>query len=260
MLQANGASLYYEHHGESETAPALVLAHGMGGNHAIWFQQIPALAKHFPVIIFDHRGFGNSTDPQGRGRDAYVDDLTAILDHLQLDRVALVGQSMGGGTCISFCCENPDRVSKLFVADSLHALIESPDVEEIMNRARGKTEGLGQIERVLGRRVREENPLAAVLYRQINSFNEVTRNTLKGSFKRYSTVQLDSTEVPVVFIAGTEDVLFPIEAIRLVSQKLQNSKLVEIPETGHSAFFESPQVFNETLLAELLNNRDRGTA
>jgi len=249
-LQANGAELYYEEHGGGEQA--LVLAHGMGGNHAIWFKQIPALAEHFRVITFDHRGFGNSSDPDGCGRSAYVDDLTAILDHLDIASAILVGQSMGGGTCISFTCEHPGRVDALVIADCLHALEESEGVAEIMDRARAATADLTQLQRVLGRRMREQDPEAATLYRQINSFNAVTRHTLAGSFHRYSPAQLAATGVSILFVAGVEDVLFPIEAIRLIQQQVADSSLVEIEDTGHSAFYESPEKFNAALLAALL--------
>jgi pimeloyl-ACP methyl ester carboxylesterase len=252
LLQANGADLYYEEHCDCPGERALVLAHGMGGNHAIWFRQLPVLAEHFRVISFDHRGFGNSTDPQGLGHSAYVDDLKAIIDALQLQRVSLLGQSMGGGTCISFACTYPGRVEALVVADSLHALQESAEIAAIMDAARDRSRDLGQIERVLGARVRSQDPLAAVLYRQINSFNSVNRHNLAGSFHRFAPAELAATGIPVLFIAGTEDVLFPIEAIRLMQRQVAGSRLVEIPDTGHSAFYESPVEFNAALLTALL--------
>ncbi|WP_116365265.1 alpha/beta fold hydrolase [Parahaliea mediterranea] len=247
-LQANGATLYYEEHGLGADAPALVLAHGMGGNHAIWFRQLTDFAARFRVITFDHRGFGNSSDPAGEGRSAYVADLLALLDHLHIERAHLLGQSMGGGTCISFTCQHPRRVASLVVADSLHALQEGPEVATIMDAARAATANLGQIERVLGRRVREEDPTAAVLYRQINSFNAVTRHNLAGAFVRHAPSALAYTGVPVLFIAGTDDVLFPIAAIRLVAAQVAGAQLVEIPDTGHSAFYESPAAFNRAVL------------
>jgi len=55
VLAADGADLYWEAHGEG---PAIVLAHGVGGNHAIWFRQLGPLSRANRVITFDHRGFG----------------------------------------------------------------------------------------------------------------------------------------------------------------------------------------------------------
>src|SRR5438094_6559471 len=53
----NGIELYYEVHGNG---PAVVFAHGAGGNHLSWWQQVPVLARQYRCISFDHRGFGQS--------------------------------------------------------------------------------------------------------------------------------------------------------------------------------------------------------
>src|ERR1700747_3468869 len=94
FARVNGIDLYYEIHGDG---PALVLAHGAGGNHLRWWQQVPVLAQHFRRVSLDHRGFGSSHDLlAGPGADSYVEDLRQLLDHLGIERTALVAQSMGG--------------------------------------------------------------------------------------------------------------------------------------------------------------------
>lgn len=247
-LDIAGDSLYYELHGSVDAGETLVLAHGMGGNHAIWFQQLGPLGENFLLLTFDHRGFGNSTDREGSGRSAYVDDLRVLLDHLALPRVSLLGQSMGAGTCVGFTCRFPQRVRRLVIADSLHGLEESAPVREIMDRARAATADLDQIERVLGPSIRARDPLAAVLYRQINSFNATDRFALRGAFTVYSAEALAATGVPILFVAGEDDVLFPIEAIRLLHEAVADSSLVTLAGTGHSAFYENPEGFNQTVL------------
>jgi len=158
---------------------------------------------------------------------------------------------MGGGTCIGFSCTYPERVSALVVADSLHGLVESEEVAVLMDEARAATDNLSQIERVLGQRVRQESPEAEVLYRQINSFNDTDKSNLTGAFKRFEPAELGATGLPILFIAGDEDVLFPIEAIRKAQEQVIGSFLVEVYQTGHSAFFESPTEFNDSVLSTL---------
>src|SRR5438270_8622571 len=100
LAQVNGIELYYEIHGDG---PGLVLAHGAGGNHLSWWQQVPVLSRHFRCVTFDHRGFGSSRDvPGGPGAEAFIEDLRQLLDHLGIDRVALMAQSMGGWTSLGF--------------------------------------------------------------------------------------------------------------------------------------------------------------
>lgn len=249
QLELDDASLYYEVHGDGEP---VVFAHGMGGNHAIWWRQVECFARAWRVITFDHRGFGRSTDPVHRGRAAFVEDLAALLDHLGIERAALVGQSMGGGTCVGFTRRWPARVAALVLADTLHGLEESPAVAAVMARAREATRELPQAERVLGAAFRAANPAESLLYRQISSFNATDRHTLAGEWgDPCPPAALAASGVPVLFIAGSEDVLFPIEAIRAMQESVAGSFLVEVSGAGHSAFWERPQEFNDSVASAL---------
>src|SRR6266852_83785 len=91
----NGIRLYYESHGDG---PAIVFAHGAGGNHLSWWQQVPAFQNRYRCITFDHRAFGLSLDAEGGGRAQFAADVVALLDKLEVDRFFLVAQSMGGRT------------------------------------------------------------------------------------------------------------------------------------------------------------------
>ncbi|MET4685208.1 alpha/beta fold hydrolase [Brevundimonas faecalis] len=245
ILKTAGAEIYYQTHG---AGPAVVLAHGIGGNHAIWYGQIEILARSNRVILFDHRGFGQSRDLDGRGRDAFVEDLTTLLDHLGVDRAALVGQSMGAGTCIGFAHQAPERVAALAICDSLHGVVESEAVKAIMDVARANTAAMDQIDRVLGAGAPRD---LAMLYRQISSFNAADRHSLTGRFTARPAADLAGKGFPILFLCGTEDVIFPIEAVRLVQEEVAGSFLVEINDVGHSAFLEAPVQFNDTILSLL---------
>lgn len=250
VLKINEDSIYYEVHGQGEP---VVLLHGLGGNHATWFQQTAIYSKGYQVILIDQRGFGNSTDKAGLGRSGFVSDLTAVLDHLKIDKAALIGQSMGGGTAITFAAQNPQRVSALVIADSLHCIEESADVAAIMDKARADTDGLSQIERVLGKATIERDPTAATLYQQINSFNATNRSNLVGSYSdvKVTPKALSELGCPVMFIVGHDDVLFPLEAVRLVQEQVEGSFIIEFDNCGHSAFYERAQEFNDSVLSLL---------
>jgi len=113
----NGIELYYQVHGQG---PAVVFAHGAGGNHMSWWQQVPAFARHCRCVTFDHRGFGFSGDGvDGPGPTAFVDDLRGLLDYLDIEQAFLVGQSMAGWTCMGFALAHPQRVRALVMANTL---------------------------------------------------------------------------------------------------------------------------------------------
>lgn len=247
FLPIGQSELYYEDQGEG---PAIVLAHGIGGNHASWFQQVGAFAKSYRVVTFDHRGFGRSTDTENAGRGAFVSDLLALLDHLGIDQAVLVGQSMGGGTCVSFAHAHPDRVRALVIASSLHAIAEPDDVAPLMDFARAATRDMSQLDRVLGAAFREANPVQATLYAAIASFNRADRHSLAGAWPMLVAPEAVGGGKPVLFLAGMEDVVFPIEAVRRMQAQVPGSFLVEV-SAGHSVFFETPAEFNDSLLSFL---------
>jgi len=257
-VNLNGAELYYEDYkpdatdGDVERPPAVVLAHGVGGNHAIWFQQIDALRQTHRVVTFDHRGFGNSSDPQALGRSAHAQDLLGLLDHLNIEQTALIGQSMGGGTCVGLVALAAQRVSSLVLADTLHGIRLPARASEIMQQAQATSSNLGQIERVLGRRTREEAPAKATLYRQINSFNATDRRNLQGDYPQLlGPEELAATGIPILFIAGEDDILFPVAAIRDVQARVKGSKWIKMKGVCHSAFYEDPENFNRHVQAFL---------
>jgi pimeloyl-ACP methyl ester carboxylesterase len=258
MIEIEGGELYFSDHGDG---PLIVLAHGIGGNHAVWYQQIATLARSYRVVAFDHRGFGLSRDASGEGRGAFARDLLALLDHLAVDKAVLVGQSMGGGSCIAFAGLHPDRVAALVVASSLHALVESDAVAALMQRARADTEALPQFDRVLSDSFRRDHPEATLLYGELSSFNRTSRRSLTGEWPLLQTPeQLGALGLPVLFIAAALDRLFPVAAMRQTQARVKGAFLVEIDDAGHSAFFERPAEFNDSLLSFLQMCRITGRA
>ena len=143
FTRVNGIDLYYEVHGlpvgEAET---IVFAHGAGGSHLSWWQQVPYFAEKYTCVTFDHRGYGQSVDtPGGPGGGAYVDDLRGLMDHLGIEQAHLVAQSMGGWTCLGFALRWPERVRKLVMADT-HGGLRSPAIAEAARAAAGGGEPL----------------------------------------------------------------------------------------------------------------------
>lgn len=97
--------------------PPVLMLPGWGAAIYMYRHAFDELARQgLRVIALDLRGFGLSDRPKDRGAyrlDAYISDLLATLDALSLDRVALVGQSMGGGLALRFALRHPNRVTQL---------------------------------------------------------------------------------------------------------------------------------------------------
>lgn len=239
----------YESRGEG---PAIVFAHGVAGNHASWFQQVPVFSKSYRVVTFDHRGFGRSADSDGKGRAGFVDDLKEMLDELAIEKACLVGQSMGGGTVVGFAGRYPERVSALVVADSLFG-IELPDtIQAGFDEAKAKAAGLDQLARVVGAAFPESEPEKTCLYQALASFNATSRSNLPGEWGRlYSPGELQKLGIPILFVVGEGDPLVPPELVHELSSMIAGSFVAEISGAGHSPYFEKPTEFNDSLLSFL---------
>lgn len=245
FVTAGRSKLYFEEYGQG--AP-IVLAHGVGGNHASWFNQIPTFAKSYRVISLDQRAFGNSEDVEGVGRSAFVDDLAALLDQLEIEQAVLIGQSMGGGTVAAFTCRFPARVRALVHCDSLAGVkLDEPHATAYRNLSE-QTYHLSQAERVLGPTTLANDPERTLLYLQIASFNSVSLKTVKGAPTPWTPSELAATGVPVLFVVGEEDVICPPQFVRVMHEQVPGSKYVEIKRSGHSAYFEQPVEFNRAVL------------
>jgi 3-oxoadipate enol-lactonase len=252
-LEVDGARLYYEVHGHG---PWLVFAHGAGGNHLSWWQQVPAFARRYRCLVFDQRGFGLSRQGEEAPDPArFVDDLEALLQHLEAQEVRLVAQSMGGLACLGYALRHPQRVRALVMANTLvgmrRAVWAAAD-EETRRLAQDRWEQRrAQLpRRALSRRFARRRPRLAFLYREIAALNGPRPDDLP---RRYPVLDpsgeaIRSLPVPVLFIAGEEDDLFPPPLVAVAARLLPNARLLVVPRAGHSVYFEQPETFNRAVL------------
>jgi pimeloyl-ACP methyl ester carboxylesterase len=236
--QINGIELYYEVHGQG---PAVVFAHGAGGNHLSWWQQVPVLARQYRCISFDHRGFGQSLDvPHGPGSQAFVQDLKGLLDHLEIERAALVAQSMGGRTCLGFTLAYPERVPALVMADTTGGF---SDARMAQLRAEGETAlaGANPPPRTYARHFPQEQPASAFLYEQIRALNP-PRQEAAGPGP--TAEQVRALRTPTLLIVGEHDVIAPPALMKMFQNYIPHARLAEVAGAGHSVYFEKSAEFN----------------
>ena len=101
----------------SPDAPPMVLLHGGGNDRTAWDQVLPAFAQTHRVYALDLRGFGESGRPGAYSFELMRDDVLGFLDALGLDRIVLIGHSMGGTVAWLLAQDHPDRLTHLVIED-----------------------------------------------------------------------------------------------------------------------------------------------
>jgi len=254
-LKRPDCSIYYEVMGEG---PAIVFAHGLGGNQLSWWQQLAHFSARYACIAFAHRGFTpSSAVPGAAAPDAYAGDLAALIDELKLRDVRLVAQSMGGWTCLEYALRHPARVKALVMACTSGAVdpgavpgFGKAEFEAWTKRAAGMNAAM-ESRGVLsagGERLAREQPALAVLYRQINQLNPDDFRTAVRLRIREMRNQppslLASLPMPVLFLNGEEDTVFPSPAGPGLAGLAPRGRHISVPKAGHSVYFERAAEFN----------------
>ena len=206
------------------------------------------LSRRYKVITWDQRSFGNSTDHAGRhNAEAFAADLLALLDHMEIDKAHVAGQSMGGWTTVRFALNHPDRVRSVILADTTGGIV-TDEVRADYERLRSG-EARAEAERARAEGRLDEDPMRAFLYGQISSLNG-KRPTDIGAMLfgvDYAPRAAELT-MPVLMIVGSEDPLFRPPSIRTIANLLPNVRVVEIPGAGHSPYFYQPDRWNRVVL------------
>ncbi|MEX1254600.1 MAG: alpha/beta hydrolase [Dehalococcoidia bacterium] len=247
-LHLDGCDLYYETAGHG---PALVFAHGLGGNHMSWWQQVPHFRDRYTCVTFAHRGFAPSREAVGGpGPAAFIDDIEALIEHLGFEDVRLVAQSMGGMAALGYALRHPERVRALVLAATGGATMNQ-ELRRIFveHRARNLEAPLFAkgIHPAAGERMAREQPDLHFLYWQISDLSDdLDREALRAKAlaqPRNSPEEVAALGVPILCVTGEEDVVVPTEAIELLAS-LIGARLERVPEAGHSVYFERAATFN----------------
>lgn len=245
----NDIEIYYEVHGQG---PNLVFAHGSGGNHLSWWQQIPYFAKHYRCVVYDHRTFGRTKDGEPpMGRAAFAEDLKCLLDYLDIEKTAVIAHSMGGRSGSGFTLRNPGRVWGLVLSGS-NGGADSAEARQVRQEHKSNPPFTpkGAL-RAISPKFTREHPEKAFLYRQIMRSNpphgpdflKVPKH-LWGISTHERFIEL---ETPVLYLTGDEDVIVHPETIKIASRLVTQSELFVFQECGHSTYYEQPKTFNSTV-------------
>jgi 3-oxoadipate enol-lactonase len=251
-------------------APGLLLVHGFGGAKEDFADHLDVLSCHHRVVVFDHRGHGESDAPPEPGSyslDRLAADTLEVAEATGLRDLRLLGHSMGGMITRRVTLARPERLVALVFMDTSAGPPPGLDPElvafgiEIV-----KTHGMGELKRVQD----ELDPLGSAAYRRLVAGRPGFREYAERKWASLSPVmwmalsaeivsqpdQLDelaAVTLPTLVIVGDQDSTF-YEPCRDIAATIPGAGLAVIPEAGHSPQFENPEAWIDALsgfLAEL---------
>jgi non-heme chloroperoxidase len=260
-----GIDIYYEDHGVGQP---VVLIHGYPLNGRSWERQTrDLLAAGYRVVAYDRRGFGNSSQPTtGYDYDTFTADLNAVIEHLNLTDINLVGFSMGTGEVTRYLgTHGSGRVRKaallgaippyLRLADdnakgvdgSVFEGIKSAIVADRYAYFKDFFDNFYNTDKLGGTKISEQAVQA--------SFNVAAGSSPYATYACVDTwltdfrADLPKIDVPMLVLHGTEDRILPFEntAARL-PELVQGLKLIPVEGGPHNIGWTFPEVVNPALL------------
>lgn len=226
----------------------IILVHPNSGSARIWGYQQPAFAKAgYRVIAYSRRGY-NGSDPivEGKAGNA-ADDLLAFADALGIKKFHIVAAASGGTTSAEFALTYPERLYSLTVSSNILGL-RSGVIQKMAQSIRPKNwDDFSNEFQELGPSYRAANPDGVKQWSELE--HKAWVGSVRGQGRRPVTEEgLAQLKVPVLLIAGAADMTAPPSILRVLQTKIPNSELVVANESGHSVYWERPDVFNQAVL------------
>jgi pimeloyl-ACP methyl ester carboxylesterase len=239
----------------------VLLAHGLGGTKVTWFPVLTELASRYRLIVPDLPGHGESDKPRTEySPKFYAHVMRCLMDELEIDQAALVGNSLGGRVALEMALRSPNRVTSLALLDpsmpglrwryvlgfgrvvpselgafpfllrerwmqvAIRRLFAHPDRLSPENYAAGATEFI-RVYRSPAARMAFFSSLAHIMSERPEAFF--------GSLRRIKH--------PALVMFGEHDRLVPLRLGMRLAQHLPNASFVVLPDVGHVPHFESTE-------------------
>ncbi|MEM7210250.1 MAG: alpha/beta fold hydrolase [Pseudomonadota bacterium] len=238
----------------SGSGKVLVLIHGVGLDRALWDQHAEELSRDYCVIRLDLPGHGDSAPaPEGATIETFADQLIALLDHFQIERVAVAGYSLGALTTQSIINRYPHRLARVALLYSVYNRNAESRAAVAQRLAQAESEGTASlINNALARWFSPEfisnNPAveskirARLLNNNTEHFLTAYRIFVTSNVSVANTI--DSHITPALVMTGELDPGSTPDMSKQIAADIPGSKLVVIQGARHMGIIE---YFDDTI-------------
>ena len=244
-LGVNNGQIYYEVAGSGES---IVFVHGFTLDHTMWQPQIEYFSNDYQVVIYDVRGFGESSLPEGLYNHAV--DLQALLEHLGIEQTHLVGLSMGGRIATNFALTYPNAVKSLTLMDSALDGYKS----EVDWNVRAKERGLKKakenwLNHELFTATQKQPDVVNVLHSIVENYSgwHWLHHDPKSPADTHARDHLHEIAKPTLIVVGEGDLTYFHNIANALAAGIPSAQKVVVPNAGHMVNMEAPGTINSLL-------------
>ncbi len=241
----NGIRIWYAVFGRGEP---VILLHGGLANANYWGHQVRALQRHYQVIVMESRGHGRSSrNQEPYGYDLMASDVVGLLDHLKINKAAIVGWSDGAIIGLDIAMKHPERVSKLFAfaANSDPSGVADIATSDVFNA-------------YIARAGEEYERLSPTPTEYKSFVAEITK--MWESQPKWTASDLATIKVPTWIVDGDHDEAIKRENTEFMAANIPGAGLLIQPEVSHFSFLQDPEQFTNDVLHFLARGGERSRA
>lgn len=232
------------------TGKPLVILHGLFGSADNWFSIAKELEKDFTLYLVDQRNHGDSPHSEEWNYEVMVEDLKELIDEEGLDKIYLMGHSMGGKTAMNFAVEYPERVDRLIVADiapryyEVHHQTILEGLNSIkLDQIKSRKEADDQLAKYI-----DEVGIRQFLLKSLGRNSEgfvwkINLPVITGNIEEVGE-ELDSDgkyEGPTLFLGGSNSNYIRQEDLPDILEHFPNYQIEFVQDAGHWLHAEKPE-------------------
>lgn len=252
FVNVGGLKTFYESKGKGHP---MLFIHGSARNHSVWEHQLNTFGEKYHAIAIDLMGHGKSEisiPPSQISITRYSNFVNNFLETLNIEKIVLIGQSLGGAVCIQFCLDFSEKVECLGLINTGAKLLVNPQLLSMLKEDFGALRrGLEILFGQKGEETDQIRLLRAMTKEMLKTDPAVGLADFEACNKFDSREKLSRICKPTLIVGGSEDVLTPPWYHHYLHEKIENSTLRIIEGVGHYSMVEKPEEFN-VILSEFL--------
>jgi pimeloyl-ACP methyl ester carboxylesterase len=234
----------------------LVLIHAFPTDLRLWDPQQISLQKHFRVISLDLWGFGQSSPVNGQAvtMTDYADEVSSLLEQLQIQKAIIGGESMGGYVALAFLEKYPDKVEGLVLSDTqsiadneeTKTKRETTAIEILQNGTANFISNF--LPKALSPNASERTKLFLQNILESEAATAIASASRGMALRKDTSHVLAHSMLPILIITGDQDVLINPEQSRNMHLLAKNSQLIILKNAGHLSSLEQFEQWNEAVI------------